>query len=37
MVFKVSANAGFFLLPLLFILPPLVFKGRKKESEGKEK
>ena len=32
MVFKVSANAGFFLLPLLFVLPPLVFKGRKKES-----
>ena len=26
MVFKASANAGFFLLPLLFVLPPLVFK-----------
>ncbi len=37
MVFKVSANAGFFLLPFLFILPPLVFKSRKKEIEGKEK
>jgi hypothetical protein len=32
MVFKVSANAGVFLLPLLFVLPPTVFKGRKKES-----
>jgi hypothetical protein len=31
MVFKLSANAGFFLLPLLFVLPPLVFKSRKKE------
>jgi hypothetical protein len=37
MVFKVSANAGFFLLPLLLVLPPLVFKSRKKEIEGKEK
>jgi hypothetical protein len=36
MVFKVSANAGFFLLPLLFVLPPLVFKSRKKES-GEER
>ena len=31
MVFKVSANAGFLFLPLLFALPPLVFKGGKKE------
>jgi hypothetical protein len=31
-VFKVSANAGFFLLPLLFVLPHLVFKNGKKES-----
>ena len=36
MVFKVSANAGFFLLPLLFVLPPSVFKGGKKESGEKE-
>ena len=36
MVFKVSANAGFFLLPLLFVLPPLVFKSRKKESGEEE-
>jgi len=35
MVFKVSAT-GFFLLPLLFVLPPLVFKGRKKESGEEE-
>ena len=31
MVFKVSANAGFRLLPLLFALPSLVFKSRKKD------
>ena len=36
MVFKVSANAGFFLLPLRFILPPLVVKSRKKESGEEE-
>ena len=36
MVFKVSANAGFFLLPLLFVLPPSVFKGGKKESGEEE-
>jgi hypothetical protein len=36
MFFKTSANAGFFLLPLLFVLPPLVFKGRKKESGEEE-
>jgi hypothetical protein len=36
MVYKVSANAGFFLLPLLFVLPPLVFTGRKKESGEEE-
>jgi len=36
MVFKVGVNAGFFLLPLLFVLPPLVFKSRKKESEEEE-
>mgnify|MGYP006900100603 FL=1 len=36
MVFKISANAGFFLLPLLFVLPPLVFKSRKKESGEEE-
>jgi hypothetical protein len=36
MVFKASVNAGFFLLPLLFVLPPLVFKGRKIESGEEE-
>ena len=36
MVFKVSANAGFFLVPLLFVLPPLVVKSRKKESGEEE-
>ena len=36
MVFKLSANSGFFLLPLLLVLPPLVFKSRKKESGEEE-
>ena len=36
MVFKVRANAGFFLLPLLLVMPPLVFKSRKKESGEEE-
>ena len=36
MVFKLSANAGFFLLPLLFVLPPLVLKSRKKETGEEE-
>ena len=29
MVFKISSKAGFFFLPLLFVLPPLIFKGKK--------
>ncbi len=36
MVFKASANAGLFLLPLLFVLPPLVLNSRKKESGEEE-
>ncbi len=30
MIFKISSNAGFFFLPLLFVLPPLIFKRREK-------
>ena len=29
MVFKISSKAGFFFLPLLFVLPPLIFWGKK--------
>ena len=29
MVFKISSEAGFFFLPLLFVLPPLIFRGKK--------
>ena len=37
MVLTVSAKAGFFLLPLLLVLPSFVFKGRKKYSvEGEQ-
>ena len=36
MVNKVSVNSGFFLLPFLFVLQPLVFRGRKKESREEE-
>ena len=28
-VFGISSNAGIFFLPLLFVLPPLIFKGKK--------
>lgn len=36
MIFKMSVNAGLFVLPLLFLLPPLVFKRQKKDSEEEE-
>ena len=29
MVFKISSKAGFFFIPLLFVLPPLIFRGDK--------
>jgi hypothetical protein len=35
MVFKISSTAGFFFLPLLLVLPPLIFRG-KKASEDRE-
>ena len=34
MIFKISSNAGFFLLPLLFVLPPLIFRGKKASGDG---
>ena len=34
MVFKISSKAGFFFLPLLFVLPPLIFKGKKVSGDG---
>lgn len=36
MIFKMSANAGLFVLPLLFLLPPLVFKGQQKDADKDE-
>ena len=35
MIFRISANAGFFFLPLLLVLPPIIFrkKDKKKDSE----
>ena len=29
MIFKISSKAGFFFLPLLLVLPPLIFTGKK--------
>ena len=34
MVFKISINAGFFFLPLLLVLPPLIFRGKKASGDG---
>ena len=34
MVFKISSKAGFFFLPLLFVLPPLIFRGKKASEDG---
>ena len=34
MIFKISSKAGFFFLPLLFILPPLIFKAKKVSKDG---
>ena len=35
MIFRISANAGFFFLPLLLVLPPIIFrkKDKKRDSE----
>ena len=37
MVFRISSNAGIFFLPLLLVLPPLIFKGKKNPRDGKQK
>ena len=34
MIFKISSNAGFFFVPLLFVLPPLIFKGKKASGDN---
>ena len=36
MIFKISSKAGFFLLPILFFLPPLIFKGKKTSGDGEQ-
>ena len=33
-IFKISSKAGFFFLPLLFVLPPLIFKGNKASKDN---
>jgi len=37
MIFKISSKAGFFFLPLLFVLPPLIFKGKKAQNDKRQK
>ena len=34
MIFKISSKAGFFFLPLLFVPPPLIFRGRDQADKG---
>ena len=34
MVFKISSKACFLFLPLLLVLPPLIFKGKKASGDG---
>ena len=34
MIFKISSKAGFLFLPLLFVLPPLIFRGKKASGDG---
>ena len=34
MVFKISSKAGFFFIPLLFVLPPLIFRGDKTSKDN---
>ena len=36
-IFKISGNAGFFFLPLILVLPPLIFKGNKAPKDNKQK
>ena len=34
MVFRISSKAGFFFIPLLFVLPPLIFRGDKTSKDN---
>ena len=34
MIFKISSKAGFLFLPLLFVLPPLIFRSKKAPGDG---
>jgi hypothetical protein len=34
MIFKISSKAGFFFLPLLLVLPPLIFRAKKASRDG---
>ena len=34
MIFKISSKAGFFFLPLLFVLPPLILRAKKASGDG---
>ena len=34
MILKISSKAGFFFLPLLLVLPPLIFKAKKASGDG---
>ncbi len=35
MIFRISANAGFFFLPLLLVLPPIIFRKKYEEEDSK--
>jgi len=35
MIFRISANAGFFFLPLLLVLPPIIFRKKDKKNDSK--
>tara|TARA_B100000941_G_C28200958_1_gene396806 strand:+ start:47 stop:247 length:201 start_codon:yes stop_codon:yes gene_type:complete len=34
-VFRLSVNAGLFFLPLLFIVPPIIFRKKHEEKDSK--
>ena len=36
MIFRISANAGFFFLPLLLVLPPIIFRKKDKKKNSKQ-
>ena len=35
MIFRISANAGLFFLPLLLVLPPIIFRKKDKKKNSK--